>query len=80
MTQRSDRCAAATPSGSRGCDGALILGLSVHQAEGREWDTVGVALKPSHVAHLNDGLTHRETTQRELYVACTRARVRTIAV
>lgn len=61
-------------------DGDLILGLSVHQAKGREWDTVGLALKPSHVEHLTNGLSHTETTHRELYVACTRARVRTVAV
>lgn len=61
-------------------DGGLVLGLSVHQAKGREWNTVGVALKPSHLEHLSNGLSHTETTHRELYVACTRARFRTIAV
>lgn len=61
-------------------DTALVLGLSVHQAKGCEWDTVGLALKPSHVEHLRNGLSHTETTHRELYVACTRARVRTVAV
>jgi DNA helicase-2/ATP-dependent DNA helicase PcrA len=61
-------------------DGDLILGLSVHQAKGCEWDTVGLALKPAHVEHLSNGLSHTETTHRELYVACTRARVRTLAV
>ncbi len=61
-------------------DAALILGLSVHRAKGREWDTVGLALKPSHIDHLSGGLSYTETTHRELYVACTRARVRTVAL
>ncbi|MDQ3632729.1 MAG: hypothetical protein M3417_15960 [Actinomycetota bacterium] len=61
-------------------DEDLVLGLSVHQAKGREWDTVGLALKPSHIEHLHGGLSYTESTHRELYVACTRARVRTIAV
>ncbi len=61
-------------------DGDLLVGLSVHQAKGREWDVVGLALKDTHVAHLDGGLSYTESTHRELYVACTRARVRTVAV
>lgn len=61
-------------------DGDLVVGLSVHQAKGREWDLVGLALKETHVEHLDGGLSYTESTHRELYVACTRARVRTVAV
>jgi DNA helicase-2/ATP-dependent DNA helicase PcrA len=58
--------------------GKLIPGLTTHQAKGGEWDTVGVVLSAFEQARLQGGLTHTEDTDRKLYVACTRARLRTV--
>ncbi len=58
--------------------GRVIPGLTAHQAKGREWDFVGVRLTPSEREALARGLTVHEDTHRKLYVACTRARRRTV--
>jgi DNA helicase-2/ATP-dependent DNA helicase PcrA len=55
-----------------------VLGLTTHQAKGREWDTVGLVLSDSEYDRLRGGLVHTEDTDRKLYVACTRARRRTV--
>jgi DNA helicase-2/ATP-dependent DNA helicase PcrA len=60
--------------------GTLIPGLTVHQAKGREWPVVGVRLNVDNVALLSAGLTGEAELERQLYVALTRARLRTIAV
>jgi DNA helicase-2/ATP-dependent DNA helicase PcrA len=60
------------------CD--VILGMTVHQAKGREWNAVGVALQSTHVSRLGGGLSVSESVDRALYVACTRARFCTFAV
>jgi DNA helicase-2/ATP-dependent DNA helicase PcrA len=54
--------------------------MTVHQAKGREWNLVGVALQDSHIEHLQRGLSSAESLHRQLYVACTRARDRTVAI
>lgn len=53
-------------------------GLTTHQAKGREWDVVGVHLSDTERKALAGGLSMHEDTHRKLYVACTRARRRTI--
>ena len=60
--------------------GALIPGMTVHQAKGREWNVVGVAFDNDHVSHLGAGLSSSVALHRQLYVACTRARDKTVAV
>ncbi|MEV7478171.1 MULTISPECIES: UvrD-helicase domain-containing protein [Streptomyces] len=52
----------------------LVLGLTCHQAKGREWDRVGVRLEETDVAALRKGLDPSDETHRALYVALTRAR------
>ncbi|MEV0783383.1 ATP-binding domain-containing protein [Streptomyces sp. NPDC050423] len=52
----------------------LVLGLTCHQAKGREWDRVGVRLEETDVAALREGLDSGDETHRALYVALTRAR------
>ncbi|MFG3344165.1 UvrD-helicase domain-containing protein [Streptomyces sp. NPDC048018] len=52
----------------------LVLGLTCHQAKGREWDRVGVRLEESDVAALRKGLDPGDEAHRALYVALTRAR------
>lgn len=59
---------------------SLVPGLTVHQAKGREWPVVGVRLSADNVAMLRAGLTGAAEPERQLYVALTRARLRTIAV
>lgn len=61
-------------------DDQPVLGLTTHQAKGGEWDTVGVALSETEHARLHTGLLHTEEIDRMLYVACTRARRRTVLV
>ncbi|MGW4890925.1 UvrD-helicase domain-containing protein [Kitasatospora sp. NPDC004240] len=60
--------------------GQLILGLTTHQAKGREWDTVAVSLDQSDARALHSGLDHDNEDHRKLYVALTRARHRTLGV
>ncbi|WP_143073484.1 UvrD-helicase domain-containing protein [Actinokineospora terrae] len=57
-----------------------ILGLTTHQAKGGEWDVVGVVLSRSERDRLLIGLDNAEETDRKLYVACTRARYRTLLI
>ena len=52
----------------------LVPGLTIHQAKGREWPTVGVILEPGQVGHLRRGLSQGVDSHRALYVALTRAR------
>lgn len=52
----------------------LVLGLTCHQAKGREWDRVGVRLEESDAAALRKGLDPGDEDHRALYVALTRAR------
>ena len=58
----------------------LVPGLTVHQAKGREWPVVGVHLIESDAERLTLGLTAETEPQRQLYVALTRARRRTVQV
>lgn len=51
-----------------------IPGMTIHQAKGREWSAVGVRLKPSQIARIREGLSERNSDDRALYVALTRAR------
>ncbi|MGP3775476.1 UvrD-helicase domain-containing protein [Streptomyces sp. SDT5-1] len=57
-----------------------ILGLTCHQAKGREWEHVGVRLEDSDIQSLARGLTPTDEDHRMLYVALTRARRRTVSV
>ncbi|MFB8036452.1 UvrD-helicase domain-containing protein [Streptomyces sp. NPDC056004] len=58
----------------------LVLGLTTHQAKGREWDTVAVRLEDSDTRALLCGLERDNEDHRKLYVALTRARRRSLAV
>ncbi|MDO4260200.1 MAG: UvrD-helicase domain-containing protein [Actinomycetaceae bacterium] len=58
--------------------GDIIPGLTTHQAKGHEWQIVGVRLKPDEREVLAAGLNSSEELHRKIYVACTRARERTI--
>lgn len=51
----------------------LIPGMTVHQAKGREWRTVGLRLTEKDVGRLGEGLRHDRAEDRVLYVAVTRA-------
>jgi DNA helicase-2/ATP-dependent DNA helicase PcrA len=53
---------------------ALVPGMTIHQAKGREWDHVGVRLSPAETEILAGGLDPDVETHRALYVALTRAR------
>ncbi|MBG0813325.1 UvrD-helicase domain-containing protein [Planomonospora sp. ID82291] len=55
----------------------FIPGLTVHQAKGREWDTVGFLPKRSDLAALRSGLSHHRIGDRLIYVALTRGRLST---
>lgn len=55
----------------------LTPGLTVHQAKGREWPQVGVALTNGEVQRLATGLSQANELDRTLYVALTRAKVGT---
>lgn len=57
-----------------------VPGLTAHQAKGAEWDAVGVCLDDHERTRLAEGLSVESDTDRGLYVACTRARVRTVEV
>jgi len=52
----------------------VIPGLTIHQAKGREWSQVGVALSDPERARLAKGLEQDSEDDRALYVALTRAR------
>jgi DNA helicase II / ATP-dependent DNA helicase PcrA len=58
----------------------VIPGLTIHQAKGREWRRVGVALSDVEVARLASGLDETREADRTLYVGLTRARESTCAV
>lgn len=58
----------------------LVLGLTTHQAKGREWDAVAVRLEDSDSRALLRGLDRDNEDHRKLYVALTRARRRSLAV
>jgi len=60
--------------------GRPVPGLTTHQAKGGEWDVVGVRLRDNERAALSMGLSSTEDMHRKIYVACTRARYRTIEV
>jgi DNA helicase-2/ATP-dependent DNA helicase PcrA len=52
----------------------LVPGMTIHQAKGREWDTVGVCLTTQQIARLSVGLDPTLEEDRAAYVALTRAR------
>ena len=57
-------------------DGDVSAGMTVHQAKGREWNTVHLVLNTSDHARLRRGLTPDIEADRQIYVAATRARYR----
>ena len=50
------------------------LGMTIHQAKGREWNHVGIRLDEGEVGLLAAGLDQSVEAGRRLYVALTRAR------
>ncbi|MDE1671753.1 UvrD-helicase domain-containing protein [Nocardia gipuzkoensis] len=60
--------------------GRPVPGLTTHQAKGSEWDVVGVRLTDVEREALRRGLSSAEDMHRKIYVACTRARRRTVEV
>jgi DNA helicase II / ATP-dependent DNA helicase PcrA len=58
----------------------LVPGMTIHQAKGREWDKVGVALTPQEKSRLASGLSQADENDRKLYVALTRARLAVCSV
>lgn len=58
----------------------LIPGLTVHQAKGREWPRVGVALSTKDEQMLAGGLQRLEEDHCVLYVALTRAKESCVAL
>lgn len=58
----------------------LIVGMTVHQSKGREWDNVGVVLTPTQLERLSAGLTVYSEPDRVTYVALTRARRSTVLI
>jgi DNA helicase-2/ATP-dependent DNA helicase PcrA len=60
--------------------GKLNVGMTVHQAKGREWNRVGLRLSEDERTILATGLHVENEHHRQLYVACTRARFRTVNV
>lgn len=58
----------------------FIPGLTIHQAKGREWNTVAVRLTDREHTTLAAGLDGTNEEHRKLYVALTRGRDRTIAI
>lgn len=51
-----------------------VPGLTIHQAKGREWRRVGVALSAAELVRLAAGLDETRDGDRTLYVGLTRAR------
>jgi DNA helicase-2/ATP-dependent DNA helicase PcrA len=58
----------------------FIPGLTIHQAKGREWNTVAVRLTDREHSTLAAGLDGTNEEHRKLYVALTRGRDRTVAI
>jgi DNA helicase-2/ATP-dependent DNA helicase PcrA len=54
----------------------LVPGMTVHQAKGREWNSVSVHLTPGQTGRLATGLMQDQAGDRAIYVALTRARER----
>jgi DNA helicase-2/ATP-dependent DNA helicase PcrA len=59
---------------------SVIPGMTTHQAKGREWENVAIALSEEEQSQLASGLSHGVEAHRQLYVGCTRARRSTAAV
>lgn len=57
-----------------------VPGLTIHQAKGREWRRVGVALSAAELGRLAHGLVQDQETDRRIYVGLTRAREATVLV
>lgn len=58
----------------------LIPGLTVHQAKGREWESVGYAMSPKDALLLAGGLEPLVEDHCVIYVALTRARLACVAL
>lgn len=56
------------------CAERIVLGMTVHQAKGHEWDNVGLVLTATELQHLASGLSSDFENDRVSYVALTRAR------
>jgi DNA helicase II / ATP-dependent DNA helicase PcrA len=53
-----------------------VPGMTIHQAKGQEWNHVHLEVDDEDVRRLADGLAIERASDRALYVAVTRARVR----
>lgn len=60
--------------------GRPVPGLTTHQAKGGEWEVVGLRLKDDERTALAAGLDSADDLHRKIYVACTRARERTVEI
>jgi DNA helicase-2/ATP-dependent DNA helicase PcrA len=60
--------------GARLARSPLVPGLTIHQAKGREWRTVGIILSAAERRQLEAGLSPDVDDHRRLYVGLTRAR------
>lgn len=60
--------------------GRPVPGLTTHQAKGGEWEVVGLRLKDDERTNLAAGLDSANDLHRKIYVACTRARERTVEI
>ncbi len=58
--------------------GRPVPGLTTHQAKGGEWQVVGLCLRQDEQEALAAGLDSTQDLHRKIYVACTRARERTV--
>ncbi|MDR7172951.1 DNA helicase-2/ATP-dependent DNA helicase PcrA [Nocardia kruczakiae] len=57
-----------------------VPGITAHQAKGQEWHRVGVRLDENERYSLKRGLRSNNESHRILYVACTRARWKTVQI
>ena len=58
--------------------GRPVPGLTTHQAKGGEWQVIWLCLRQDEQAALAAGLDSTRDLHRKIYVACTRARERTV--
>lgn len=70
MSERYERLRILT---ERASAADVVPGLTIHQAKGREWRRVGIALSGPELARLGAGLDETREGDRTLYVGLTRA-------
>ncbi len=73
-SEEADRIRLLRALGCRLSKTHLVPGMTIHQAKGREWASVGVHLVRDEAHHLAAGLSQERHSDRALYVALTRAK------